>query len=1503
MAKELNYSKMIPKSQGGYEFPFSENAYGQLSPTVDVDELRDLIELARDLKSPSGQPYAYGRGTLGETIKVSSPDDYKRNFTTTARGFAMSLEQDEMHMKAMAADRDFWGLESNIFAKWFMTRGDKLNPVVTDEEKQIIINEFKERGLLEEKPISESWGDLAAYGGQGVMDKLIENEAIKRFHGRDLTDDEINRCVQDGLDNSAINEVREYVKDGKDFEKAFGTMSRLTWGRWVAHHRRFFDPKNLASIAVEAVTDPTNFIPYGLAFKIPKLIGRSVGRAVLASTATRPIISTAAGKTTQQALMESTKGLQYMARLGEEAATKPLTKLGGLTRGATASGTVGGLSGYTYAEIRNMQGVAEDTLSITMASFAFAAFLGGLGYSIKGKASPDIGIINDADVSIHGTRQLDDQSFNLVENSRNEIDVNRAAESLSNNTNPANVITNMTEADKMTFNERDRFVKRMQEVDEEIAHAELEVMMEGVSSIGDIKYKDLLDEKANILKQVDAIDAAYNKKLIEDRNLQAEEILKAKNIDDLRTQPRYGSDFRPATDADLNKFQRTYRNVISKFKALTHGGVFARENRPFAIDYAMKLLDIESGIPHVTPEGKIVSLSNSGKNLQSVNRAISAQVNYLVDDYVDKVRTRATELGKSITELEEGYARFLLSPEETVSTLQNIVNLDGKDMVVLAPLRQMTEILANMATDQSKVIGHGMLEGVNAFGERQLTAISPLLSTITHNPQKWMSAMVDSIKHNDALQKIAQKIEGYDSDSVSINKAVQKQASQIAKDECGDGLYTSVRGNKLLWEKFKGEKQRNWDYEKSKNSTFKSTVDKALDKLHVANRKIDELKSKTEPLTNKQKKQLATLEKDRVTLGAGDNLLGTTADEQVAAKVYEKILRDESTKTATGMIEQHFDTKHSGRGGAGGFDRPDHTEHRANYWDYYIRSNPDAMCLGDILDTRVDHVMSNYARQMTGRLAGNEVFGVKNFSEAMEYHGKWASDNMPYEHFQELPKKDQTFLRSAEAMIKGNYGISLKNRDSLGSNTLHASNTDAILESFRNFTALTKGGLFWFYNLWETVGAVQAYGAKSFLTSSPIMRNKLTRAMTGEKPNAKQLRMVENHEFGDQLNRSQSFNRIMDETAREWGGKNIFGKVVGISRWARQSSPFTKMQMATQSSPEKWVVTEVFAEMSRKIHEPNWTMADKKSWGGGFINKADVQRMGLSNDDLTDLMSAIKKVTYLGKDGEPLFKEDLPFDHYMTPKDRYSFNVMTNYVRNEVIQRASYADNFLYKGSNLSEFWDCFSQFKGFSVNSFRKKLIKYGNRIAYEGAYSEVGTHMGLNFAFGTTMSQLKTLLRYNTLSDDEVKKRYLMMNYGVESFGELDFSTLDPWMRIGMNGLLDSADFAGLQLGFSYFNVGQASKRTSGQGLSALLSVDGDGETWFGKPQDILFSNIPTVGKSNEIASSGNILLNWVLNPGLPSDIRQFRKDIVKFSRPFLPNDQFAISPMLKLFEGGYD
>lgn len=1466
MAKELIEGmgrEDASASSGKYDYPFEvDYSNGRLTPTVNTQDLQDLLDATRLKKKNAPKLYEqehFNRYNINRPLYNAT--EWNEAFQPSAELTKQVVEQSAIHMTALSYEGRYKGFESSVLFKPLK----KMAGAVDYDPEEIMLSESTleeiDRGLYSLTGETNPWMLAAAgFTNRGSVKQAELAQAIKEQYGRELTDDEINRYINAGLPAATISAIRQEALMGHDPEKAFGLMERIYWGsKWGRDNRRFFDPRNLGSMVVETVTDPLTFVPFGAAAKAPQFIARYIGPTL----ARRGLVQAA--------------GSQALRDFGMGAA-------------------IGGGQALTYSQVRSWQGIDEDAFSMTIGAMAFG---GGLSF-IGGRLGSHGGGLAPEHVVRSTVKNLDDHASNIGDQLADIHIYNMAQEGLGNVDATGVNVGGLTDSQRLTLAE----INSLKAALAERENLQLIYELEGLTD--DIDIIKVREEIVNIRNQIDAADKAQLDSDIASRLQSLEAMDRAQSIDELRASiPKGQTGLKLASDNELSKWQQTFRKLQSKLPNLTIGGAVGMDIRPNVITHASKLMANESGWVTKNADGKMVMATRLGDNMLDVGNHINEQVYYNVVKWEDNAMKVASARGISVVQVEEEAARFLLTPLEADPRLK-------ADMFqAITPIRQMTETLGDMYTDQTKVIGKGYT--VNEAGER--VATSPLLSVVTHDKSHYMPAVSDNLKVHNIVNAEYRKIQGFDSDIPEVRANAYKIAENNMIDQAAQNLYDGVRTTPKLWQKFKEAQMRDEDFQRSQHPRYVSNVDKALGKLkskddaiiktsnditemNIALNKAKTLGRGTKTVEAKLKaaeSRIERLEAERLALGAGDSRYGNTAEEQVINLIREQELREKSRGVASGYVLGPKDNGSYGPKSRIGFEDPDHTQHREAYWNYFFKGREGTASIGDMLDLRVSNVFDKYSKQSAAKLAGNELFAAKDFGEMMEIQQNWINQNFP-EHARGLSSSsDKKLIEAMDGLIKSHYGMPLN------SSQATAGAVDAILDIFKSFTALTKNGLFWFYNMFETAAGVHAYGANFVIKGTPFLRNKFADHIKGVTPSAADLRFMGNRILSDDLSRSRSWQAVLRSNDDKYGQGSWLSKTVSAVQFAQKNSPLSRLQMASQKAPESLVIEDMMAELVRFAHGDG-KLLDKRAYGKGFFNLSDLQRAGISEERASSLINSIKSVSYLDAEGQPRIRTEA-LDQALIPENRYTLSVLSNYVRDEVIQRSNYSDGFLYKGGKMSGFWDLLTQFKAFGINATRKRLVKNINRGVYEGAWGETGMQFLLQSGLGVAMSQLKTLIRYNSMSDEKAKERYLQMNYGVSSYGELDWSAPDTWMRAFYNGVADSPWFAGLAMATSWAGGRQMANRTSGGNLTSKLMDRPDKTFQAWSPAKALTSNIPLLGTMDDVAGAGTTLLNWFASPASYKTVKNTRSDAHRILKTFLPNDPFVISPMLNALKGSYD
>lgn len=1413
----------------GMQYPLMRNDYGNVVPIRDFFDLDDLAQQAFRNNELHPQLSRMNMPTGTRPLTISSQQEREQQFAPTEQQRAIFSAQSDIALKAIESQMTYHGLETGIFypvAKRLM--GD----LDVSPDIEIMKRYCVEKGVVDaDDPDILRKVSSALRTNMEVKDFNVAQQR-KEYYGRNLTDEEQFKCVSAGLSPKAVAAVAKYVEGGYDFNASFEMMDKMTWAKWARDSRKFLSFDNLFSMGAEMLTDPLTYLPYGVALKFPTLIARAMSRGAL-------------------------------SRVG----LKTLRNVGG-------GSFVSGGAGFSYAQIRNYQGIDEDVWGITAAAAAFGGalgFLGGLGKRANalggesvekiaitiGDASNDAKIMDGIHQEVKKTPWVGQQSLGAMV----------AEESFA--------LGEQAKIKELIKAEEDRFFG-------------LELYNKATPEDVSNHYKLLDDYK----KQLQDIDDNVAKLQEADRQMVAEALEYAENkADAVKTgSSRFLSEHEFATDADFTTAQKYWRRFTSWIPNWTLAGALDFHPSSLVQKWNSMWKPNEQGFTMKNKAtGKLVNVRSADTNFIDTMMVVKERGYVPLTDFINKAAEHADNIGVPVQEIYDKFARFMRTHHKMR------VQLSDADAKVIEPLLSMFRDFREMSLDQSRVVGIPERITTNAKGELQSIPIDPLMEKLPEG--YYFPSIIDPEKLRKIKQVELEKIKGWDSPDAEISGKAHDMATNNIIKQVEDNLYKGTRDNETLLKVFDADRDADDAFKLSKNKNYKSEVQVAINKADVAYEKIAKLTDEIKEAkakgrgTKGKEKDLAKAEKTLADLGVGDIKLGNTYKEQVYRKVRDQQLRERANARAVGTVNQNYE-HNTGWDSQHGFGGVDHTEHRGDWWDDYFKNHESESSLADLTDTFIPRVSQGYIDQQSAKLSANQIIGAKSFSDVKAWQADWENNFFKSRKTTgKMSKKDQQTLQAQRGIIMGGFGMSNKGGNHLGGNYINATAAEGVLESIKLFTATTKNGFFALYNPFESGSLLHAEGAMAWLKGLPILRTMINKNLIGSASDA-DMRLFRGLMFSDELGYTRSWNQLRKERAGKYGDDSVLGKVVTGLDYAYRNSPLTRFQSHTQRTPEMMAAEYLLSDIVQYAHSG---IIPKKGYAKGFFNQADFPRMGIRSDELDRLVTGLKNATYM-ENGVPRVRPD-ELEKILTPANRDVLHRMTSYVRDEAIQGRSFIDNPLYAGGQFSPFWDIFFQFRSFAMQSFRKKLLKQGNRIAYEGAAGEAAIQMGVNIAMGVNMTMFKTIVRAQTIMDAEDRENYLMSTLGVKGLSDVDLSDSTIWATLFKNGFMESSWFAGFSWAASLMSSSAAMRNTSGQDVSFAKPVKGAPQVQ--SVQWMLSRNIPVIGKANEIIRSFNTITKYGMQPSKFRDVNTAYKDMTKILKTFIPNDPLSGAALRGFYE----
>ncbi len=340
----------------------------------------------------------------------------------------------------------------------------------------------------------------------------------------------------------------------------------------------------------------------------------------------------------------------------------------------------------------------------------------------------------------------------------------------------------------------------------------------------------------------------------------------------------------------------------------------------------------------------------------------------------------------------------------------------------------------------------------------------------------------------------------------------------------------------------------------------------------------------------------------------------------------------------------------------------------------------------------------------------------------------------------------------------------------------------AMSDIVRNLTFFSKNALMGVANLFEQGEAVKHYGAMHFFKGVPLVRDMFDNWTKNGMSN-KEVRQAQSLIFGLSVRNTGILRDIAteswDKQLRRFNGDKAKSILVAATDTLAQASPFTKFLQNTENSIVEASQGMFLGELIQYAH--NKSISKK-----GFFNKEIMQRNGISQENLDNLLKILKESTTIGKNKE-ITIDNLDAILSKDPAALATLRRMGDYVAHEVIQKNTLGDTFLWEGSKKNPFMQLLLQFKTFSIRSYDKRLKKMMGRAA-EGDALGQSYSLFLSTALGTLGAMTNVLVGTIGMTDEQ-REEYLKKTI---KYDPNEGITLDTIMQVGINGAMRSSVLA---------------------------------------------------------------------------------------------------------------
>lgn len=537
-------------------------------------------------------------------------------------------------------------------------------------------------------------------------------------------------------------------------------------------------------------------------------------------------------------------------------------------------------------------------------------------------------------------------------------------------------------------------------------------------------------------------------------------------------------------------------------------------------------------------------------------------------------------------------------------------------------------------------------------------------------------------------------------------------------------------------------------------------------------------------------------------------------------------------------------------------------------WSYTVQAE-DGFCLADLMPSISDN-MRNYNRKTSADLGLNHAFGVTSFREFSEkLDDELNNIGKMYPGNPKEAKKQKEIQRqgwnAAMNALYGRSGMDASDVPTWG---------NAIFESLRNLTFFGKNTFMGYLNHFEIAEGIRAFGPEFFFKSIPGI-GRMFKAWDGGKMTKAERDCFLNAQFGKEVDVITSFRRLDETNLDRYRQDPLKAKLVTATQWVATNSPFTKYLNASQET----IVNTARGELVRGLVN----YAKKKSGKGFFMDQKTLARMGIADNDFKELVNAIRLSTNRSRKGEITINHNEWKKRILdNPTNYMNLRRLGRYVSDEVIQRNSLMDTFLWQGDRQSPVMNMLMQFKSFALRSYNKRLAKSLMRAEEGDAYGQMISMM-LSGALGTLSFIGQTAATAYGMDEDQ-RRNYFKSVLGVESLEDIDSTSL---ANIATNGFMRSSMLAAPALVATSLGINTSIKSSTDIDYTTdrFNSMKGFDLDDFARKYFPAYSTVS--GAYNLGASSANIIGGHTFNEDYcsPRDIERWQRYQARALRSLLP------------------
>lgn len=628
--------------------------------------------------------------------------------------------------------------------------------------------------------------------------------------------------------------------------------------------------------------------------------------------------------------------------------------------------------------------------------------------------------------------------------------------------------------------------------------------------------------------------------------------------------------------------------------------------------------------------------------------------------------------------------------------------------------------------------------------------------------------------------------------------------------------------------------------------------------------------------------------------------------EGLKSKVNQRKLKDfnewlntEAHKAATGYIDQ---SRSLGRGVHASAESYDDFAKGFSFlkkrlpWNASFEDN-----LGDgvfsLNKLRVDAVDAHtrYRARSTGVITDYDTFG-KSYDEVQEVFEQARNELNTASGMK--PNVGEEFLSNMTMLHKRAYGMTVsENQEVFGL-------MDAASQMLRNMAFSSFGTYMGLNSFMELSRALRATGFAAILRLVPFA-DRLFNRWVHNGFTKEDIHAIDNLILGQSMRPLVGLHGAIYQGTRKYSLatssetiNNIVGKAAGITDFIASHSPASYIMRGINTKIDDVFESYALSDLAKLAYSSKRVF--KK---GSFVSEENLRALNISKKELNTMLNDLKTIFKKDAKGK-LIVDHAAIDAFNTncKASRYTLQRLMKNVRETTMQRRNIDDIFLYEKSKNNSLFSLAMQFKAFSIQSYRKRLIKSIHQ--YKDGQADLVAQQYLISAGLAGMITLGTTYVRSLGMNDESKEKFFKRSLGITSFEDLnDPSKLTRFLySVSFNRM---SEFAGISLLANSLGFGTGAKTTSS---TNYYGFDTEDEPLFVGSSNVArtFTDMfPVINYLQSTVSAGTAAINVGLSAaGVETTRRQDREQLRMISQGIsgLPNVPVVTNSLRDYFNEAY-